>query len=193
MNTDNIESVQQLLVKLAHIASQIEARSADAMRRIEATTGAMHQGVERLDGGVERFTQQATQAISHGSQAAVAQGAHQALERFNQELEQSTGRAKWAADALGEQRRSLALAQRGLIWKGLIALTIGSLLAASGSAFVAWQSMREIRKAEFGTSILRATRSGALSVCGEERALCVKVGPRPRRAAGRGEYLLVEE
>lgn len=191
MKTDNIEEVQQLLVKLAHLASQIEARNADAMRRIEFATGAMHQGVQRLDDGSGRFTQEAMQAISHGSQAAVSEGARQALEEFNGTLEQTTERAKWAADALGEQRRVLALAQRSLVWNGLIALTIGSLLAAGGSAYVAWTSMREVRQAEFGTAILRATRSGTLTACGE--ALCVKVGQKARRAGARGEYVLVED
>jgi len=87
----------------------------------------------------------------------------------------------------------LTHAQRALVWKGLIALTIGSLLAAGGSAYVAWNSMREVRQAEFGTAILRATRSGALTACGEERALCVRVGRQSRRVGDRGEFLLVED
>lgn len=193
MKTDSTEEAQQLLVKLAHLASQIEAGSADALRRIEAGAAAMHQGVQRLDDGVERFAQQAMQAISQGSQAAVAQGASQALEAFNHQLQQSASHAKWAADALGEQRRTLTHAQRTLVWKGLIALTLGSLLAAGGSAYVAWSSMREVRQAEFGTAILRATRSGALTACGEEQALCVRVGQKSRRVGARGEFLLVDE
>jgi len=36
MNREGTEEVQQTLMKLAHVASQIEARSADAMRRVDA-------------------------------------------------------------------------------------------------------------------------------------------------------------
>ncbi|MDM0104812.1 hypothetical protein QTH97_07700 [Variovorax sp. J22R24] len=180
-----------MLVKLAHIASQIEARSTDITRRIEVASGAMHQGLQRLDGGVDRFTREAMEAISHGSQAAVSEGARDALDGFNLKLAQAAGRAQGAADALGEQGRALTVAQQGLVWKGLVALTIGSLLAAGGSAYVAWASMREVRQAEFGTAILRATRSGALTSCGE--ALCVKVGQKSRRAGARGEYVVVED
>ncbi len=191
-NTDSIQETGQLLVKLAHVARQIEARSAEALHRIEASTGAMQQGVQRLDGGVEHFTRQAMQAISQGSQAAVAQGAQQALAQFDHQLQQSTGEARSAADTLREQSRTASQAQRALIWNGLIALTIGSLLAAGGSAFVAWNSMREVRRAEFSAAILRATQSGTLTTCGNELALCVKVGEKPRRAGARGEYLLIE-
>ena len=42
-------------------------------------------------------------------------------------------------------------------------LTIGSLLAAGGSSYIAWKSMREIRRAEFGQDILQATQSGAFA------------------------------
>ncbi|MBB3180273.1 hypothetical protein [Variovorax sp. Sphag1AA] len=191
-NTSDIHETQQLIVKLAHIAREIESRSMDALNRIEASTGAMQQGVQRLHGGAERFTQQAMQAISNGSQAAVAQGAQQALGQFNQQLQQSTSHALSAADTLREQSRTVSRAQRALVWKALIALAIGSLLAAGGSAYVAWNSMREVRQAEFGTAILRATQSGTLTVCGKEQVLCVKAGEKPRRAGARGEYLLVE-
>ena len=191
-STSDIHETQQLIVKLAHIAREIESRSMDALNRIEASTGAMQQGAQRLHGGAERFTQQAMQAISHGSQAAVAQGAQQALGQFNHQLQQSTSQALSAADMLREQSRTVSRAQHALVWKALIALAVGSLLAAGGSAYVAWNSMREVRQAEFGTAILRATQSGALTVCGKEQALCVKVGEKPRRVGARGEYLLVE-
>lgn len=193
MSKDNIQDVQQLLVKLAHIANQIEARSADSLRRIDASTSALNQGVQRLGGGAERFAQQATQAIGERAQTVIAQGASQALEQFNTQLKQCAGQVKWAADAMGEQSRVLTRAQNTLVWKGLIALTIGSLLAAGGSAFVAWKSMREIKQAEFSASILRATRSGTLTVCGQDSALCVRVGRKPRHAGAQNEYLLVEE
>ncbi|MBB3179473.1 hypothetical protein [Variovorax sp. Sphag1AA] len=178
-NTSDIHETQQLIVKLAHIAREIESRSMDALNRIEASSGAMQQGAQRLHGGAERFTQQAMQAISHGSQAAVAQGAQQALGQFNHQLQQSTSHALSAADTLREQSRTAGRAQHALVWKALIALAIGSLLAAGGSA-------------EFGTAILRATQSGTLTVCGKEPVLCVKVGEKSRRAGERGEYVLVE-
>jgi hypothetical protein len=192
-STGSLRDTRQLLVKLAHVASQIEAHSSAALQRIEASTGALDQGVQRLDGGVERFTRQAMQAISHGSQAAVEHGARQALEGFDLQLQQSTSHARTAADTLLARSRMVGLAQRALVWQGLAALSVGSLLAAGGSAYVAWHSMREVRQAEFGTAVLRATQSGVLTACGKGQALCVKVGEKPRRAGARGEYILLED
>lgn len=84
----------------------------------------------------------------------------------------------------------LTAAQGALVWKGLIALGIGSLLAALGCGFYAWHTLREVRQAEFSRDILRATQTGVLVPCGEG-ALCIKVGAKPRRAGEKGEYMVL--
>ncbi len=192
MESHEIEEVKQLLIKLAVIANQIDARSADALQRIEASAGALDKGVHRLDAGVERFARQIMQAIGEQAHDVIAQGGGRAVDQFNTQLQQSAGNAKWAAEKMAEQRSLLTRAQNTLVWKGLIALTLGSLLAAGGSGYLAWKNTREIRQTEFATDILRATRTGALTRCGADNALCVRVGSKPKRVGAQAEYVILE-
>jgi len=73
----------------------------------------------------------------------------------------------------------------------LLALFIGALLAVGGAGFVVWDSMREIKTAQFDQDILHATQTGALTRCGE--ALCVKVGKQIKRYGNDGDYVLLSE
>jgi hypothetical protein len=74
---------------------------------------------------------------------------------------------------------------------GSMALLTGSVLAAGGSSYIAWKNMDEIKRAEFGTAIIRATQSGALTHCDD--VLCVKAGKNAPRYGKNGEYILVRE
>lgn len=192
MSGNHIEEAQQALLKLAHVASQIEGRCIDATQKLDASARSMLEGAQRLGDGVNHFNLQAMTAIRQGTQAAVTESAGTALTEMNRELEKYASLARAAASALGEQSQALSLAQRTLVWKGLLTLAAGSLLIAGGSAYVARKSMQEIRQAEFSQAILRATQSGALATCGKQEDLCVKMGPKPRRAGQHGEYVMVE-
>jgi hypothetical protein len=76
-----------------------------------------------------------------------------------------------------------------LVWKGLGALIVGSLLAVGGSGYFAWKGMRQIEQAQFGADILRATQNGRLTRCGKD--LCVKLGKHPRHYDG--NYVLLQQ
>lgn len=89
------------------------------------------------------------------------------------------------------ESKLLTSARRTLLWNGLIALLVGSLLVAGGAAWVAHKSMQEIAQAHFGKDILEATRSGAITRCGG--TLCVRVGKKPQRYGAHGEYVLLQE
>lgn len=192
MSGNHIEEAQQALLKLAHVANQIESRCIDSMKKLDASAQSMLHGAQQLGDGVEHFNHQAMTAIRHGTQAAVAEGARTALAEINRELEKYASQAKSAASALAAQSHALSLAQRTLVWKGLLALATGCLLIAGGSAYVARKSLQEIRRAEFSQAILQATESGSLTTCGKQQTLCVKIGAKPRRADQRGEYVMVE-
>lgn len=190
-NRDELDALKQTLLKMATIANQLDARSAQAVQQVEASTGILDQGMQRLESGAARLAGDALQLIGEQSRQVVAHGATQALDEFNTQLQAGARAAQWAAQGMEEQRNRLVRAQGGLVWKASVALAIGSLLAAGGSGYVAWNSMREVRRAEFGQDILQATRSGMLTRCGE--ALCAKVGERPTRYGNSGEYVLLVE
>ena len=52
-----------------------------------------------------------------------------------------------------------------------------------------WRSQQEMKRAEFAQAILQATRSGAITMCGDE--VCVRVGNKPKRANADG-YVIAE-
>src|SRR3546814_19428556 len=100
---------------------------------------------------------------------------------LDSQLQTGIQAAQRAALDMDEQCKRLARMQGGLVWKALVALTIGSLLAAGGSGYIAWKSMHEVRRAAFGQDILQATQSGVLTRCGD--ALFEKVGEE-RKSVG---------
>jgi hypothetical protein len=189
--SDDVEAVKQALVKLMAIADRLDVRNTQAVQRIDAAVTALDQGVQRLAGGGERFANEALQVIGTRTQQAIVQGAGQAMDGFQQQLQQGAEAATWAAQEMDTQRKGLAAARRSLVWNGLLALLVGSLLAAGGTGFFAWKSMQAIAQAQFGQDILQATRSGTLSHCGD--SLCLKVGKKPRRYGKDGEYALLQE
>lgn len=188
---DDVEGVRQALIKLMAIADRLEARNTQTVLRIEAVTAALDQGVIRLDAGGERFAKSALQVIGSNAQQAITQGAGQAIGEFRQQLQQSATSAQSAAHAMDEQRRGLTAARRTLVWNGLIALLVGSLLTVGAAAWVVHRSMRELAQAHFSQDILQATQRGAITRCGD--ALCAKVGRKPQRYGKDGHYLLLQE
>ena len=114
---------------------------------------------------------------------------NQALGEFRQRLQQSTDSAQSAAHAMNEQWRGLTAARRSLVWNGLIALSVGSSLAAGGAAWMVHQSMQQMAQAHFGQDILQATQRGAITRCGD--SLCARVGKKPQRYGKDGQYLLL--
>lgn len=189
--SDDVEAIREALTKLMAIADRLEARNTQVVQHSEAATAAMEHGVSRLEAGGERFAQSALQVIGSHAQQAVTQGIRQALGEFRQQWQQSADCAQLAARAMDEQRKGLVAARRSLVWSGLIALVVGSLLAAGGAAWMMHRSTQEIAKAHFAQDILRATQRGAITRCGD--SLCAKVGKKSQRYGKGGEYLLLQE
>ena len=186
----DVEATKQGLVKLMAIADRLDTRSRQTAQQLEASIAALDQGASRLSQGGDAFAQRALQVIGSTAQRTIAQGAEQAVGQLNQQLLQSANSAHGAAQVMEREGKSLTSARRTLMWNGLIALLIGSLLAAGGSAWIAHKSMREIARANFGKDILQATETGAITRCGD--ALCVRVGKKPRRYGAQGEYALLQ-
>ena len=80
-------------------------------------------------------------------------------------------------------------AQRRFATVASSALVVAAVIAVGGSAWMIWQSRQEVRRAEFAQAILQATRSGAITMCGDE--VCVRVGNKPKRASADG-YVIAE-
>lgn len=189
-NSEDVEATKQALVKLMAIADRLDTRNRQTAQQLETAVAALDQSASRLSQGGEAFAQRALQAIGTGAQQSIAQGTGQAVTQLRQQLLQSANSAHGAAQAMEREGKSLASARRTLLWNGLIALLVGSVLAAGGSAWIAHKSMQEVAQAQFAKDILDATRSGAITRCGD--ALCARVGKKPRRYGAQDEYVLLQ-
>src|SRR3546814_766339 len=149
-NQDCPDALKQSLLKLATIANQLDARSAQAVQRVEASTNSLDQGMHRLESGATRLASEALQVIREQDRQAVTQGTAQALGELDSQLQTGIQAAQRAALDMDEQCKRLARMQGGLVWKALVALTIGSLLAARSEEHTSeLQSLMRISYAVF--------------------------------------------
>lgn len=182
--------LQELALRLGAVVAFLEERAEQASLQSVQGAQALHEAVDGFGACTRQLSQEAVSTIAAQAQGAIRLGVATAAEQCGQRLQEAARVATRAAATLDAQAHALSATQRGLAWKAGLALLVGAMLAAGGSALVAWKSLRDLERAGFGEDILQATRSGAITRCGE--ALCVKVGAEPRRAGTRGEFLLVE-
>jgi hypothetical protein len=121
--------------------------------------------------------------------AAVNAGLAEALARCRKAFDAAEAQAGRAAHDWGVQNARLASTHRRLMWGGTMALIVGSVLAVGGSAWVVREHMRQLEQARFAEDILAATRSGAITRCGDR--LCVRTGAKAKPHGTRGEYVIV--
>lgn len=184
------DDLKELAVKLAAIAEQLMQRSEQGVRRVEASGASLEQSAQQLHAGAEQFSRDALRTIGAQAQQVIAEHVGNASAQLSGQLQQGARAAEQAADALQTQRAQLNRAQNALVWKGLAALLIGSVLAIFGSGYFTWKSVQTIEQAHFDETILRAVQSGQLTACG--KLLCAKVGKRPQRYDANADYVLLQ-
>ncbi|MGN2245103.1 hypothetical protein ACFWZ3_00285 [Frateuria sp. GZRR35] len=189
MDGSDIDDVKQLLVKLAVIAEQLDTRSRGALQRIDASATTLDRSAQRWTEGGDDFSRRMLEALGTQARDSIAGATRQALAPLDAQLRQSAEAAKWAAEALAEQRKLLSRMQQSLLRRSLLALLAGSVLAVGASGYLAW---RNLRSAVLGDDVLQAVHSGALVHCPDSQALCVRIDAHPRRSGPRGEYLVVQ-
>ncbi|MBO9648665.1 MAG: hypothetical protein J7605_09145 [Variovorax sp.] len=187
---DREDALKGLAIRLAAIADDTGERSMRALEQAQRGATQMDEASRRLKGSADRFASDALTIIGTRSEQAVTQGISRALAEFERRTTQSADRMTWASDAMAEQRRLLTRAQTSLVWKGLAALMLGSLLALGGSIYVARDQMQKIEQSGFALDIARAMQSRAITRCGD--ALCVKAGKGQRRHPANTDYVLIE-
>ncbi|WP_158883035.1 hypothetical protein [Rhodanobacter sp. L36] len=176
---------------MATVAQELDRRSAQALQHIENAAANLHQSVTRLDSCGERFAKTALGVIGSEAKQTITHGTGQAVGEIQQQLLQAAQTIHSSAQEMEAQRKGLNAARRSMLWNGLGALLIGSMLAAGGTGYFAWKSTQDIAQAKFGSDILQATQSGTLTRCGD--MLCVKTGKKPQRYGQNGEYLLLRD
>lgn len=173
MGNEQLDEVKETVLKLAAIAGQIDQRNRAGTQQIENGVQALSDTARRLQDGAERFANAVMQRVGEQVQSVVADRSAAALDHFNEQLQASTGRVQWATEALTEQRKLLTAAQRTLIWKGLLALLVGSVLAAATGGYLLWQARHLDGDPALAADIRQAVASGALTRCNQNE-LCAR-------------------
>ena len=186
----DVEAAKQTLIKLMAIADRLDARSLKAAQQLDMAVAALDHGAGRLEHGAAAFAQRALHLIGSGAQQSIVEGTRQASTQVRHQLELTAGTAQVAAQAMEREARLLTGARRSLVWNGLLALLVGSVLAAGSAAWIARHSMQQVAQAHFAKDIMEATRSGTVTRCGDR--LCVRVGKKPQRYGTQGEYLMLQ-
>lgn len=153
----------------------------DLALRLAAFTDLLEQRADR----VADITEANAHAVESAAMALTAQGKDLAASVTTAIRNETRN----AMQALHAEAASLRSSQRRFASIASLALVVAAVIAAGGSAWMMWQSRQELKRAEFAQAILRATRSGAITLCGEQ--VCVRVGNKPKRAGVEG-YVIAE-
>jgi hypothetical protein len=182
--------LQEIALRLSAVVDFLEERAERASLQSVQGVQALSRAADGFDARARQLSEDAVEAIVAQSREAVQQGVAHATSECHARLQEAAQLATRAAAMLDGQTHALGKVQHGLAWKAGLALLVGAVLAAGGSALVAWKSLSELERVDFGEDIVRATRDGSLTRCGE--GLCARVGPNPRRGGERGEYVLIQ-
>lgn len=192
MDNTQLEDVKELVLKLAAIAGRIDQRNQAGTARIADGVQTLDLASRRLLGGADQFAGAVMQAVGQQVQGVIAEHSAHALDGFNKQLRTSTGRVQWATEALAEQRKTLHRTQRTLVWQGLIALLIGSVLAAGAGGYLFWQARHIGGDAALTADIRQAVASGALARCNDGR-LCARTAvPKHTGKPAHAQYVAVQ-
>ena len=189
MATD--ESLQDLALKLAAVADMLDQRSQQAVQAAAQGAQQLQNAAQGLNHQGQQMANLVTDTLSAQAKQSIEQGAAETLEQLRQQLRQASESAGQSAKFISDQAQALQKTQKTILWKASLALLLGSILAAGGTAFIAWRSLQQFKRADFAEDVLEATRRGAITRCGD--ALCARVGEKPSKFGPKGEYLLLEE
>lgn len=191
MDNEQLDDAKEVVLKLAAIAGQIDQRNRAGTQQIETGVQALGAAARHLQEGAGQFADAVMQRVGEQVQGVVAERSAAALDHFNEQLQTSTGRVQWATAALTAQRKLLSAAQRTLVWKGLLALLIGSVLAAATGGYLLWQARHLGGDPTLAADIRQAVASGALTRCNQDE-LCARTAVAGRDSQHpRHSYVIV--
>ena len=190
LRTDNVDAVAQALAKLMAVTDRVDARNTQTVQRLETLAATMERGAQRLEAGGERFAAAALQTIALHAQQAVGAVVAQTVGQVQQQMQQAGNSASAAARAMDVELAAMVAARRGLVWNGLLALLVGTLLAVGATVWIV-HSSGALAQARLGQDMVQAMQRGALTRCGD--SLCAKVGRKPQRYGKDGGYVLLAE
>lgn len=196
---DQTTTLQELALKLAAITDILEQRvqqtaqqSAEGAQQLNYGAQQINYAAQSMQAHVQQIGNQVIGAITSQAQQSVEQAIAQTtaaqLQQLRDQLKQVGESATESAKLIGDQAKALGKSQKTLVTRGGIALLVGAVLAAGGSALYVWRMEKRLERVEFADNVLAATRSGAITPCGE--SLCARIGAQPVMVGG--EYATIQ-
>lgn len=180
------QDLKRLAADLAMFAQHLQEQNERAVQHVDRSADELQRTAMDMGAGAQQMAVQIVEVLQAQARDAVARGADQAFASLGSQLRDSADQAQRAASALEEQNKALAKAQQGLVFKATGVLVLGSLLVIGATTYYARKSLQEVERARFAKEILEATRSGAITRCGDQ--LCVRAG---KPYGTKGDYVLV--
>jgi hypothetical protein len=183
------DELRRLAVRLVAISEMLEQRSELAVRRVEHSAAELDRAAQSLGASGEQSARELVDTVRQQGGAAIQKGLGDAILQCRAAFDAAEAQASRAASEWSVQRARLARGQQRLLAGAAATLVVGSLLAVVGSGWVLRERMQRLEQAHFGEDVLDATRTGAITRCGEH--LCARAGVTPQRYGARGEYVVV--
>lgn len=187
------EESKQLLLKLLALADRMEQRDAHVIQQLAQQTSGLQITTQEVRENGRKFADEVLDVLRSQGREAIGAGIGQAMAEGSRQLQQSVTQVARASEEVRASASALSKQRNLWLWTAPIALVIGSLLAAGGSSWWVWRNAAELKRTEFSQDILQATRTGALTRCGDGSQLCVRVGADAKRYGSEGEYILLQE
>lgn len=192
MDNEQLDDVKELVLKLAAITGRIDQHNSANTQHIASAAQDLGESARRLQTGADQFANAVMQAVGKQVHGVIAEHSAHALDQFNEQLRNGTGRVQWATEALAEQRKMLHRTQRALVWQGLLALLIGSVLAAGAGGYLLWQAGHVGGDAALAAEIRQAIASGALARCNTDHLCARTVTSHSDARHPRNQYVIVQ-
>jgi hypothetical protein len=190
-NADFLRAAAQLTDRLSMAAESINVRTAQAAGQLHKSAEALAQQARQMQDVTDDFVQQVISAIAVQAPPALAQGMGDAIGQYRQTIEDCEKKARWACDALGEQRKSLSHAQSARVWISVAVLVVGTAAWASCMGYLAWSKKQEIAQLGYQEQVARVLQTQAVVSCGD--GLCAKVNKNAAHYGTHGEYVQIVE
>lgn len=184
------DELQNLALRLSAFADVLNQHATRLVQETGQSTQALHETANNFSMQAQQISQQLVQSVGTQAREVIERHAADGLRQGSERLHGAAAHAEAVANSLQQESQRLGVAQRSLVWKSGLALLLGSLLAVAGSGYLVWKNHQALEQTEFPAAIAEAMRTGALTRC--EDSICARVGEKPKRFGGNGEYVKVK-
>lgn len=152
----------------------------------QASLAEMRNAGTALTEGAQSLARDLVNTIGIQGRQALHDGLGDAAGRFRQQLDGSVAQTREAVAALAGGARRASAAQTSLVWKGMLALLVGSTLAVAGSWLFARTQLKQVERQRMEARYLEAFNRADVVLCGEN--LCANIDTSAPAHGADGRY-----